>query len=302
MGMGEKPCGAIVGAGQLGKAVAKLLEGKEVEVRLWDLNPEAVPGERPLQNVLADVRFVFFCVPSGATRAAIAAALPYMKAGTVVVSFAKGVEPERGQTMAEMIPSFLPLEYPFAVAGGPMLADEILAGKDAVGVFASANADTLAEMKALLSGEHFRVETSTDPASVALAGVLKNIYAVAIGIADGLGASENDKGWIVSRALAEMQGIATRFGADPSVMCGTAGLGDLIATGSSARSCNRGVGEKLARGQELDMRGEGLTALPYIIGRLGDEAERFPLLSLIGTVSDGKMPAVALFHSFVSAR
>ena len=288
----------IVGAGELGKAIGFLLKEKNVEIDYWDADPAAVPGQKPLQDIIPVAGYVLFCVPSWAMRAAVTGVLPYLAPNATVVSFSKGVEKDSLQTMAEMVPTLLPATQPFMVVGGPMLAAEIVAGNDAIGVFASKNEAALAWATASFAGEHFRVETTPDTASVALAGVLKNIYAVALGIADGLGVSGNEKGWVTAAATKEMVDVATALGADPKIILGAAGVGDLIATGYSVHSRNREVGIEIVATGKCNIRGEGLNSLPFLIARLGEKAQAFPLMTLVNRIGIACEPARPAFEEY----
>jgi glycerol-3-phosphate dehydrogenase (NAD(P)+) len=290
----------IVGAGELGRAVGFLLKEKKIEVDFWDADPAAVPGQKTIQEIVPTAGYVLFCVPSWAMRAAVTGVLPYLTPSATVVSFSKGIEKDSSQTMAEMVPTVLPAAQPFMVVGGPMLAAEIVGGMVAVGVFASKDAATLAWARDAFAGERFRVETTSDAVSVALAGVLKNIYAVALGIADGLGVSGNEKGWITSAAVKEMVDIATALGADPKIMLGSAGVGDFIATGYSVHSRNREAGIEIVATGKCNIRGEGLNSLPFLMARLGEKASSFPLMTLvheIGIVCTPARPAMEKYFN-----
>jgi len=288
----------IVGAGELGRAVGFLLKEKNIEVNFWDADPAAVPGQKALQEIVPAAGRVLFCVPSWAMRAAVTGVLPYLAPAATVVSFSKGIEKDSLQTMAEMVPTVLPAGQPFMVVGGPMLAAEIVGGMTAVGVFASRDEATLAWARGAFAGEHFRVETTPDAASVALAGVLKNIYAVALGIADGLGVSGNEKGWITSVAIKEMVDVATALGADPKIILGSAGTGDLIATGYSVHSRNREAGIEIVATGKCDIRGEGLNSLPFLTARLGEKASSFPLMALVHRIGIVCVPARPAFEEY----
>jgi glycerol-3-phosphate dehydrogenase (NAD(P)+) len=287
-----------MGAGELGRAVGVLLREKNVPVEFWDADPAVITDERPLDQVISAADVVGFCVPSWAMRAAVKGILPHLKQGAVVMSFAKGMDADSAQTMGEMLPAILSPETPLVVVGGPMLAAEIVGNKGAIGVFASTNALALQRVKDLFSGSDFRVETTGDVTGVALAGVLKNIYAVALGIADGLELSGNEKGWVTACAIREMRGVATALGVDADAVLGTAGVGDLIATGYSVHSRNRQTGIEIVTTGKCDIRGEGLNTLPILIQRLGEQAPSFPLLMLVQTVGIACKPARPAFESF----
>jgi len=200
------------------------------------------------------------------------------------------------------VPTLLPATQPFMVVGGPMLAAEIVAGNDAIGVFASKNEAALAWADGVFADEHFRVETTPDMASVALAGVLKNIYAVALGIADGLGVSGNEKGWVTAAAVKEMVDAATALGADPKIILGAAGVGDLIATGYSVHSRNREVGIEIVATGKCNIRGEGLSSLPFLMARLGEKAQAFPLMMLVHRIGVACEPARLAFEEYFKSR
>jgi glycerol-3-phosphate dehydrogenase (NAD(P)+) len=288
----------IMGAGALGKAVGGLIAKNGAVSEYWDANPAAVPDQKPLAELVPGARHILLCVPSWAMREAVHSILSYLPPETTLFSFAKGIEKDSLQTMAEMIPTLIPPTQPFVVVGGPMLAQEIVAGKKAIGIFASHNEAALASARELFANESFAVETTSDAVGVALASVLKNIYAVALGIADGLDLSGNEKGWLAGRALGEMQGIATIMGVDPKVMIGAAGAGDLIATGYSTSSRNRTVGMEIVKNGVCNLRGEGLNAIPFLIRRLEEKVASFPLLMLINTIGIECKPAAPVFESF----
>lgn len=290
---------AVIGGGELGKAVGVLLKKNNVTAEFWDADPSVVPNQKPLPEIVQAAECVAFCIPSWEMRTAVVNILPHLPPEAIVISFAKGIDKELRQTMAEMVPTILPSTQPFVVAGGPMLAAEIVGGMAAIGVFASHDAEALQAIKTLFASEHFNVETVADPEGVSLASVLKNIYAVSLGIADGLMLSGNEKGWIAAQAIREMRGIAAALGADPEVMLSTAGVGDFIATGYSVHSRNRETGIEIVSTGKCTIRGEGLNALPFLIERLGrGKAEKFPLLMLINTVGVECKPARPAMDAF----
>lgn len=290
---------AIVGAGELGQAVGYLFKEKKIPVDFWDANLSVVPGQRPLKDIIPTADHVLFCVPSWATRAAVTGVLPYLKPGATVISFAKGIEKDSLQTMAEMVPTLLPKDQPFVVVGGPMLAAEIMAGNEAVGVFASKDKAALAWVTDVFGSDRFRVETTEDLFSVSLAGTLKNIYATALGVADGLRLSGNEKGWVASRSIDEMVAIAAVLGADREIFLGSAGVGDLIATGYSVHSRNRKTGIEIVATSKCDLRSEGLNSLPFLMTRLGmEQMAKFPLLTLISVIGLQCQPSRPLFDEY----
>jgi glycerol-3-phosphate dehydrogenase (NAD(P)+) len=207
------------------------------------------------------------------------------------------MEVASSKLMPELFEEILP-KHRFAVIGGPMLADEIMADLRAACVVASKDMVFAEEIEALLSSPLFRIEPSSDVTGVALAGVLKNIYSVSLGIADGLSLSGNEKGWLVSRAINEMSRIGEIFNVPIATVLGTAGVGDFIATGYSQYSRNRAVGDEIVKNGICKLPGEGLVSLPALLGRLKEDGTGFRLLDLVKRVGIDCEPAQAAFDHF----
>jgi glycerol-3-phosphate dehydrogenase (NAD(P)+) len=342
--MEQKPHVTIIGAGELGAAMGGLLQRNGIEPELWDANPAKVPGQKSLGDAVKDADCILFCVPSWVMRSAVSAVLAtsMLHKDAVVISFAKGIEEDAnanvnindsqnvnsvagGKTMTELFDELFSDEQarPFAVVGGPMLAEEIVAGKGAVAVFASKQPSALDMCRTLFTSQdalsensivgstnnkaandgdielNIRTEFLDDPSSLSFASVLKNSYAVALGVADGLGASENEKGWIASVAIKEMINIATLLKADAQIILGAGGAGDLIATGYSGYSRNRGIGAEIARTGVCHLQGEGIASLPSMKARIdaADAAEQFPLFDFVYAIGIECKPARAAFNA-----
>jgi glycerol-3-phosphate dehydrogenase (NAD(P)+) len=235
-------------------------------------------------------------------RGAIAEILPYVRPETGLVSFSKGIEESEHKFMHELFHDLAP-NNPFAALGGPMLADEISKGWWSCGVIASKNETLRSNLVRLFSSDIFKAEASDDAFSVTLGGVLKNVYAVALGLAHGLELPQNQKGWLTAASIGEMIKIAVFLKADSKIILGTAGLGDFVTTGYSTHSRNRTVGEEIARLGVCNLRAEGLASLPSLIVRLGKAAEELPLLQLVRHVGiDCKPAAPAVAAFFDSAK
>lgn len=286
-----------MGAGELGQAVGTLLRKKDVAPIFWDADTSKVSGQKPLEEIIPSADMVLFCVPSWAMRDAIVTVRPFLKSQCPLISFAKGMEEKTQKTMYELFSEIVPA-HPFAAIGGPMLAEEISGGMTAAGVIASKDEDLRQQLRDLFASPRFRAEISDDPFGISLAGVIKNIYAVSLGIADGLTLSGNEKGWLVSVAIREMIAIGTALGVPANIILGTAGIGDLVATGYSPHSHNRRVGDEIVRNGTCTLRGEGLASLPPLIRRLGDKANDFPLLDLVKRICIDCEPAEPAFTTF----
>lgn len=215
------------------------------------------PGLVPTADVeqaLEGSSLLLMVVPSQTMRANIRALKPYLGSGTAVVSCAKGLELHTMLRMSEVLAEELGegRRDKVAALSGPNLAKEIVAGRPATTVVASPSIEVAQRAQELLTGGRFRVYTNPDLVGVELAGALKNIIALAAGMADGLGAGDSAKAAIMTRGLVEIGRLGLAAGASLFTFAGLAGLGDLIATCASPLSRNRTLGQELAKGKTLD--------------------------------------------------
>ena len=260
---------AVLGAGSWGLTLAKHLFGKGHRVAVWDAFPERVvelaekradelrlPGVRIPEGVVfsADIRealdgatVCLLAVPSHGFRDTLRAALPYLPER--VVSATKGLELGTGKTMSGIIADEAPGVL-YAALTGPSIAREVARGLPASVVVASEYPEYARYVQALFSTDSFRVYRGSDVLGAELGGALKNVIALACGMADGMGLGYNAKSALVTRGLAELMRLAVRLGARPETLSGLAGMGDLVVTAFSPDSRNRTLGEKVGRGQK----------------------------------------------------
>ncbi|MEK9194404.1 MAG: NAD(P)H-dependent glycerol-3-phosphate dehydrogenase, partial [Patescibacteria group bacterium] len=198
------------------------------------------------------------------------------------------------KTMSELLHLCVGLRN-CTLISGPMLASEIIKGEPSFGVVAAGNKPTFKKIASLFKKTSLHLSYSRDLIGVALAGVLKNVYAIAFGIIRGLGWGNNAKGWLTTRALSEMSEIIKLLGGNKKTAYTLAGIGDLIATGSSPHSRNHGFGFEIATKGSSDIVSEGLVSLPplqeLIQGKKGD----FPIFEgIYQIVINHENPKVAL--------
>ena len=205
------------------------------------------------EQAFGHAEMVIFAVPSRTLRANVRAIGDSLQKTAVIVSATKGLEIGSGKRMSEILTEELPpsLHSRICALSGPNLAQEIVSGKRASTVVASASDEACARAQALLTSAKFRVYTNRDIVGVEFGGALKNIIALGAGICDGLQVGDNGKAAFITRGLAEIARMAVAAGAQPMTLAGLAGMGDLIATCSSVLSRNHQVGEQLARGKTL---------------------------------------------------
>jgi len=262
----------VIGAGGWGTALAILMAQGGREVPLWGHDPEHIglmestrvnekylPGVKLPPGILgtmnlADVvraEVLFIAVPSKylsevCSRIAEATA----DRCPILVSCTKGVEQERGLLMSEVIAERIP-SATMAVLSGPNLAVEIAHGIPAAGVIGCEDQQASEAVQRLFAGTTFRAYTSHDVRGIQLGGALKNIFAIAAGVSDGLGLGENARAALVTRALVEMTRLGIAMGGKHATFGGLSGIGDLMVTCFSPRSRNHQVGFKLGRGESL---------------------------------------------------
>lgn len=261
----------IIGAGVLGTALARAIPSDRTQISFWDTDAAKCPGGGclPLEQTVPAADWVFLCIPSWAVRAGLAPVAALLRPATTVVSMAKGLESQSGKTMPEVCTEVLPPHQPFAVLGGALLASEIGTGLPGMGVVACADDGLAANLLALFQGSALQLAWSSDPQSVSLAGVLKNVYALILGIGDGLGLGSNARGWLFAQAVREMLEIGKLLHADPQVLLSVAGIGDLVATGLSDSSKNHAAGVQLARTGRAQTECEGIMSFPAIRQKVG---------------------------------
>ena len=227
--------------------------------------PDALSVEHDPAVALSDTGLVIIAVPSDRFRQNVQRIGGHIPEDAVALSVTKGLELPAGLRMSEVWSQEMP-GHPtgrFAVLSGPNLAGEVIAGKPAVTVVAASEEDSRSLVQDALMSPAFRIYTSDDVVGVEMGGSLKNIIALAAGIADGMDVGDNAKAALVTRGLNEIGRLGIGAGAQLMTFAGLAGLGDVMATCSSPLSRNRRVGEELARGRQL----------PDILADMGAVAE-----------------------------
>ena len=285
----------MIGAGKIGSAVGKVLKRNGVAVEFWDALPGKVKRQKPIAAIVPGATAVFLCLPSWCLRDAGASIAPHLSRATAVVSVSKGLE--KGTLLASdgILRQVLPEGTPFVYLGGPLLADELLKGQPGIGVAASADPRALRVMTRLFAGTRLRIETSDDVPGVVWSAVLKNVYAIGLGMTEGLGWGANARGWFVAKAVEEAGGILEDLGGRRETFHGVAGVGDMVATGFSPHSKNRTLGEHWAKEGKAPFESEGQVSLPQLLGVLGRRAAKYPTLTALKETLIGRKKVRAVF-------
>ena len=264
---------AVVGAGAWGTALADLLARNNHEVRLWAYEPDVVDAiNRKHENVrflrghlltssvnatgdlsatVDSVELVVFANPSHVLRSIVKSVATTVPRSAPLVVASKGIEKGTLALMTEIVEQEAGGATVVALSG-PSFATEVVACQPTAVVVASRDDGAAAFAQRALSSPYFRAYTHTDVIGVELGGALKNVMAVATGIAEGLGLGFNARAALITRGLAEMTRLGVALGAEESTFAGLAGLGDLVLTCTGSLSRNRAVGVEVGRGRKLD--------------------------------------------------
>lgn len=260
-----------MGAGSWGTATAKVLVDAGTESTIWarraeladQINtehtnndylsgitlPAGLRASNSYAELLAEADIVVCAVPSQSLRDNLARWTPHLRPDATLVSLAKGVETSSLMRMSEVIAEVTGFgSDQVAVLTGPNLAREIAEGQPAATVIACADEDRAKELQSCFATGYFRPYSNTDVVGCEIGGAVKNVIALAVGMAEGMGLGDNTKSSIITRGLAEMTRLGVALGADARTFAGLAGVGDLIATCMSPLSRNHSFGVKLGEG------------------------------------------------------
>ncbi len=266
---------AVLGAGSWGTVFAKVLADAGGDVLMWGRrpevveainehrqNPDYVPGltlpERlrattDVADALDGAEYVVLAVPAQTLRANLTEWKPLIRADAVLVSLMKGIELGSCKRMSEVIGEVAGVpERRVAVVTGPNLAREIAAEQPSAAVVACSDEPTAQKLQLACMTPYFRAYTNLDVIGCELGGAVKNVIALAVGIAVGMGMGDNVRALLMTRGLAEIARLGAAVGADQHTFAGLAGMGDLVSTCSSPLSRNRTFGENLGRGMSLE--------------------------------------------------
>ena len=310
---------AVIGAGAWGTALADLLSRHGHETRLWAYEWDVVESiNRVHQNrrflaghqlsdslrafngmedALEGAEMVTLATPSHVLRTITRSARAFVADGTPVVVASKGIEPDTLALMTDVAAEEVPNATVVALSG-PSFASEVVVQQPTAVVVASQSEAAAIRAQQAFSSVHFRAYTHSDVTGVEIGGSLKNVMAVATGIADGLGLGFNARAALITRGLAEMTRLGVRLGAEPATLAGLAGLGDLVLTCTGSLSRNRSVGVEVGRGTALDVVlagretvAEGVTTARSAYALAKREGVDMPIVEAVYKVLFERQPA-----------
>ena len=313
----------IMGAGSWGTALALLLHKNGHNVTVWSINDDEVkmlsikrehesklPGVKipddmeftsEMESAIKGKDFIVLAVPSPFTRSTARNMKPYVAEGQIIVDVAKGIEESTLMTLSQQIEEEIP-QANVAVLSGPSHAEEVGRGLPTIVVIGAKTKETAEYLQDMFMNEVFRVYTSPDTLGMELGGSLKNVIALAAGIADGLGYGDNTKAALITRGIAEIARLGVKMGGAIESFTGLTGIGDLIVTCASVHSRNRKAGYLIGQGMsmqeamdEVKMVVEGVYSTKAAV-KLGKEyGVSLPIIDKVNEVLfEGKDPREAV--------
>ena len=320
---------AVLGAGSYGTALAIQLARLGNDTRLWGrdaaqmkkleaerVNAEYLPGCKfppplkptsDLRAAVADAEDVLLAVPSHALHAVLRVVAPLLRPEQGLVSAVKGLEPETGKLVHEVVEDIVGKGRKFAVISGPTFAKEVGLGMPTAVTVASNDAEYAEKIVGALHGNGFRAYTSDDVIGVEVGGSIKNVLAIAVGIADGLGLGANTRAGVITRGLAEIMRLGEAMGGRRETFMGLAGLGDLVLTCTDDQSRNRRMGLALAKGKtvaqavaEIRQVVEGVRVAPEVLRLARKHNVEMPISEAVVRVLAGEITPIDAVRSLAT--
>lgn len=326
--MTKKYAVTVLGGGSFGTALASIAADNGYPVQQWmrdsvladhinqfRCNNRYLPDYVINANVKAttdvisavsSAEIIFVAIPSKAFAEVVDQAKTFLRADQIMISTAKGIQEDGFLLMSEILKTHTPSQH-VGVLSGPNLAKEIAQKQLTATVVASDDAYTRSTIQEVLSCSYFRVYASNDLFGVELGGALKNIYAIAAGMASALGVGENTKSMLITRSLAEMSRFAVAMGANPMTFLGLSGVGDLIVTCMSPLSRNFRVGYALGEGQSLEQAvdqlgqvAEGVNTIRLVRNKALEMGVYMPLACGLYEVLFNGLPVSKVIHGLMT--
>ncbi len=268
----------ILGYGKMGHAMEYLLAARH-DVRIWNMG-EVVRGRHAtLEQEVADAQVILFCLPVNPHHEIASRIEPYLAKDSLCLTIAKGLD-ESGRTAAQVFDSTFNGRHHYGVIYGPMISDEIRAGKHAFADVVLSDAADFEVMNSLFLGSTLICQQASDMHGRSWSVILKNVYAIMFGVSDELNLGKNMRGHLMVAAIAELSGIVQAFGGQAHTPYSYAGLGDLLTTSTSEDSHHHTLGRQLVRGEWSDISGEGVHTLQMVEKYRPFDWRAFPLFTL----------------------
>jgi len=324
---GRNPKVAVLGGGTWGTTVASIAARKTPTV-LWLRDPEiakainethqnprylagfdltpSLRATADLVEAVEEADMLVAGVPSQYLRGVLERVAEHIRPFIPVVSLVKGLEQGSCKRMTEVIGEVLP-GHPAGVLSGPNIAREVVQGLSAAATLAMPDHRGAQALQGLVHTSRYRVYTSEDVIGVEIAGALKNVFAIAVGFGDGLGAGDNTRAMVITRSLHELTRLGVALGGQAETFAGLAGMGDLIVTCVSPHSRNRRVGVELGRGRPLDeilasmnQVAEGVRSAAEVVKLAAGKGIEMPIAREVDAVLNHRQPVEETYRGLLS--
>ena len=318
----------VLGAGSWGIALTKLLSINEHSVIVWSIDPEEIamlkeysqhktklpgvmlPGTveytTDMESALENAELVVMAVPSPFVRSTAEKASPYIKEGQLIVNVAKGIEEDSLKRLSQVIGEEIP-QAKVAVLSGPSHAEEVGKELPTTVVVGSADKEIAQKIQDIFMNDFFRVYISPDVIGIELGGAVKNVIALAAGIADGLGCGDNTKAALITRGIYELTSLGVAMGGKAETFSGLSGTGDLIVTCASVHSRNRRAGFLMGQGytyqeamDEVKMIVEGVYSAKATLKLATLYEVEIPIVEEVNKILFEDYPAKDALHSLLT--
>ena len=291
----KKPHVVILGMGEIGTVLHSLIKKRGYSIEAWDKVPQKVPNQKSLFEIVPRADLLFLCIPSWNLPTVVKSIGPFIHKQTVIIGLAKGLQPTKETPYTFLSSSFPHNEV--LMLGGAMLAEEVASGMPGIAVVAGKKEDTRVIVRECFKNSNVICFESKDPEASSFMSVLKNVYALGLGIGDGLGWGGNGRAFLALESLKEMELLCGIKGIKKEVVYGQSGFVDLIATGFSIYSKNVEVGELIVSTKKTLPNSEGLVSLEPLKKIIGGAS--FPLFNTIYQSALRKEKAVVAFSRYI---
>jgi len=282
----------------MGHAMAHLLRGKH-SLAIYDSQPVEGLTATNLEQQAALADFLLLCVPASPHQDLLTRLAPHLQSHCICVSIAKGLD-EHGRTPAQIYEKFFKGNQSYCLLYGPMISEEIRADRYAFAELGCHDNSIFHKVRDLFQGTRLLIRHNNDINGISWSVILKNVYAIAFGIADGLKLGDNMRGFLASTALLELRAIVEQMGGKAETPLQMAGLGDLITTATSAGSHHHQLGCKLARAETENISGEGIHTLAMVEKYRLFDAKPYPLYSLINDIVQRPVNVAKKFDDYLT--
>ena len=286
----------ILGYGEMGHAFEYLLK-KSHHISIWEKYPNDGFHSAVLAEAAKKADVVIFCLPIIAHREVLDSIVPLLKPTATCISIAKGID-EDGLIAPQLFEEFLSIKQSYALLYGPMIAEEISVGNPAYADLVCNHTNSYVQIMQLFTDTQLHIRKRRDMPGVSWAVVLKNVYAILFGLADGMGLGTNVRGHLATASLDELSYIVISMGGEPGTAYGYAGLGDLLTTATSPDSHHYTLGKQLANDNTDDIGGEGVHTLAMINKHKLLDYSGYPLFSLVNDIIEKPGVAKELMNAY----